>query len=636
MTRSTIRLSTVALLAACLAAWATSGCGDDSTGDCGPGMVADGDDCVDEDGCADNPCDDGGDTAATCADVAAPDTGYSCTCSNGYEDDGTTCVETGVDPCEDTPCDEGGDSGATCVADTPPDTGYSCMCTTGYEDDGTACTDIDGCADNPCDELGDTSATCTDVAAPGTGYDCTCTAGYTEDATACVDEDGCVGNPCTALGDTDATCIDAVAPDTGYDCTCTAGYTEDATTCADEDGCAGNPCDDAGDAVAVCVDAAPPSTGYGCTCSAGRFFDGTACLCNAAPAAYISNRSNTTSDWLFGSGDAECGSGYFLLALATCTANCPSSPAPLYLYNIGGTSVSQMGGSRASVDALAQASLPGNLPTTGTTVYEAHAFISFSGDAILDFPVTFGLATNVPIYGINGAGTLTQLASNWADFMDGTIAATIGTALGYQDFNYFWTGSNVNGTASGVDCDGWVAYVPPVLYLFDAGPTTVAQMGGGTRAALDAQVTANLPTNLPGMPGAQYRAHAFIGQTGDALADLPSHLCFPATEEIRGIDGSGSTPWLAGHWAALMTNNLSNAIGPSLGFTSTESFWTGSANDGTASGVDCSGWTASTGNDAGISNQASATTDWLQGSAPGDCAGSYRLLGVAICDTNCP
>ena len=39
--------------------------------------------------------------------------------------------------------------------------------------------------------------------------------------------------------------------------------------------------------------------------------------------------------------------------------------------------------------------------------------------------------------------------------MDGEIEATIGAALGVQDFNYFWSGSDPLGGASGDDCEGF-------------------------------------------------------------------------------------------------------------------------------------------------------------------------------------
>jgi hypothetical protein len=43
-----------------------------------------------------------------------------------------------------------------------------------------------------------------------------------------------------------------------------------------------------------------------------------------------------------------------------------------------------------------------------------------TGDAVRDFPSSKGVPSNLPVYGIDSGGVTSQLATSWADFMDGT------------------------------------------------------------------------------------------------------------------------------------------------------------------------------------------------------------------------
>ena len=136
---------------------------------------------------------------------------------------------------------------------------------------------------------------------------------------------------------------------------------------------------------------------------------------------------------------------------------CGTSPTgPLYLYDAGQARVSDMGGSRHTIDTFVEYGLPNGLPGSDNTVYKTIGFISMGGDAIADFPANHCVPSDTPVIGFNpGDDSATRLADDWADLMDGTIEATVGPALGYQSFHYFWTGSNNDGTASGYDCDSW-------------------------------------------------------------------------------------------------------------------------------------------------------------------------------------
>ena len=73
---------------------------------------------------------------ATCNDVAAPATGYTCTCDTGYSgttttDQQATCAD--VDGCSGVDCG----TGATCSDGAAPDTGYRCVCDSQYEGSAT-------------------------------------------------------------------------------------------------------------------------------------------------------------------------------------------------------------------------------------------------------------------------------------------------------------------------------------------------------------------------------------------------------------------------------------------------------------------------------------------------------------------
>jgi hypothetical protein len=120
---------------------------------------------------------------------------------------------------------------------------------------------------------------------------------------------------------------------------------------------------------------------------------------------------------------------------------------PLVIFDAGGTFDGNLGG-RAGADAICQASA--NRPAGYTNV---RAFISVSaGDSIANMPANYGIPANAPIVGQNG----TQLAANWADLLDSTIAATLDAAGSGNPTDYFWTGSNDDGTERfGNHCQGW-------------------------------------------------------------------------------------------------------------------------------------------------------------------------------------
>jgi hypothetical protein len=219
--------------------------------------------CSDVDGCEGVNCGGG----AVCQDVAGPQTGYTCSCAQGYGGlvmtrKPASCTD--IDGCADVNCGVY----ALCTDVLAPRTGYTCKCGDGYSGDSTngeptTCVDSDGCVGVVCGA----GATCIDVLAPGRGYACDCgESGYeawtTTDA-ACVDLDGCAEVECGA----GATCIDVPAPGTGYACDCgESGYEARTTTdaaCVDLNGCAGGVGCGPG---AICSDVPAPGEGYVCTC----------------------------------------------------------------------------------------------------------------------------------------------------------------------------------------------------------------------------------------------------------------------------------------------------------------------------------------------------------------------------------
>jgi len=229
---------------------------------CNTGYDGNGTDCVDEDGCADNPCDDAGDTGATCADVAAPATGFTCTCSSHFEN--ATCTDINECLTNNGDCD----INATCSNTTGSST---CTCNQYYSGNGTTCSDVDECATNngdcgaasawtcsnnvgeapTCTDINecivetddcDTNATCANTIG---GYTCVCNDGYAGSGTACADVDECTDN--TDNCDVNATCANT-SPPQEFTCTCNQYWQGDGVTCTDVDECASDN-GDCGDAV---------------------------------------------------------------------------------------------------------------------------------------------------------------------------------------------------------------------------------------------------------------------------------------------------------------------------------------------------------------------------------------------------
>ncbi|HUS65068.1 MAG TPA: calcium-binding EGF-like domain-containing protein [Kofleriaceae bacterium] len=186
----------------------------------------------------------------------------------------------------------------------------------------------------------------------------------------------------------------------------------------------------------------------------------------------------------------------------------------------------------------------------------------------------------------------------------------------------------------GANCDQCRAITAKSIFLFSAGPNPVSNFPG--RAGADARVTTALPSTLPGLPTAVYRARGFISMTGDAIKDFPARYCVPTAIPINGITAAGVQTALSPTWGDFMDGMIPATIGPALGYQDFNYFWSGSTNLGAASGHDCSGWTNTTATDASISNRSNTTTNWLNSLDNAGCGSGYFLLGLAYCVANCP
>jgi len=120
----------------------------------------------------------------------------------------------------------------------------------------------------------------------------------------------------------------------------------------------------------------------------------------------------------------------------------------LYQANDGANFDGNLGG-RAGADALCAAST--NRPA-GYTNYRA--FISTSAsDEIRDMPTNYSVPTNLPITG-PGPG-FTQVATNWANLLDGGIDATLSAAGVAPGDQRWWSGSSSDGQLGSSNCTGW-------------------------------------------------------------------------------------------------------------------------------------------------------------------------------------
>lgn len=137
----------------------------------------------------------------------------------------------------------------------------------------------------------------------------------------------------------------------------------------------------------------------------------------------------------------------------------------------------------------------------------------------------------------------------------------------------------------------------------------------------------------PGLFTGNFSARALIGGDGFGFKDFPLRLCFDATVPVIGVDRTGTpTGTVADNWDDFVDGIIKMTIASAVGANPTDTFWTGSDNQGEWSQLDCCAWeNDQLGLDDGtISNGMNTLDDWIQGSNPGSCDAAHKLLGLAF------
>lgn len=137
-----------------------------------------------------------------------------------------------------------------------------------------------------------------------------------------------------------------------------------------------------------------------------------------------------------------------------------AGPTELRLF-VADSLVTGAAGDRATTNALCTSSATTQGLTCATGVV---SLLSYTGDAIADFPTSLGLATGVPI--VAGAAPAT-IADDWADFLDGSWDTCLGSTCdpagpapaGLLSLGTARNGSNADGTTATLNCANWTSTV---------------------------------------------------------------------------------------------------------------------------------------------------------------------------------
>ncbi|MCB0272238.1 MAG: hypothetical protein KDD46_04420 [Bdellovibrionales bacterium] len=136
----------------------------------------------------------------------------------------------------------------------------------------------------------------------------------------------------------------------------------------------------------------------------------------------------------------------------------------IYIYATAQPYTGNLGG-RVGADAICQSDLPAALDG-----YEAHAILSYSvNEKVNDMPETFGLPTTQALYAY---GTDAVIASDWNDFLDGTLLLSMEQAGVLSANTIYWTGNETNGSVSQSNCSGFSTSVS----------SNVGQIGNASRS----------------------------------------------------------------------------------------------------------------------------------------------------------
>jgi len=571
-----------------------------------------------------NPCDDQGDTAATCTDTLG---GYTCSCSGGFTASGGTCQDVNecaignggcaqvcnnavgsyscacisgytlnVDghSCDDinecvvnnNPCNDNGDAGGVC---TNTDGGYTCTCSSGYTFLGGGCRNIDECLtlNNPCNDYGDPDALCADL--PGS-YTCTCyRAGYAFQNGACRDVNECLTNygGCRTGGDTAATCTNT---DGGYTCTCSFGWFFNGTTCDQSDECVGNPCDDQGDTGATCQDGIGT---YSCTCSNGWEFTGGTCR-DINECVTLNNPCDDQGDM-----GATCNNGtatytctcslHYSWNFVTCvpdtrTYTCPAKPATGTVWN--SVSSYQQTWAGSGWNPPDSATTYTTSPSTTSCRFKCLANYEWTGSACINSRVQActGIPANAVYYNNTASYSITQTYSDANGWQPPTAAYYDDTpdvnTCGFKcNTNYTWNGSACAPATKTWTCSG--APANAVYYNGTSSYSYSQTWGGSDWVPPDSAAVYNA---APAVNTCQYKCAANFYWTGSACINSRVQSCSGAPANAVYYNGSSSysitqTYTDANGWQppATASYNASPAENTCQYKCAANYYWTGSA-----------------------------------------------------------
>lgn len=130
--------------------------------------------------------------------------------------------------------------------------------------------------------------------------------------------------------------------------------------------------------------------------------------------------------------------------------------------------------------------------------------------------------------------------------------------------------------------------------------------------------------NTPLYPIECSQAHAFASfNDNDELRDMVAVYGIPPSLPVVGPNDT----LIDDNFQAMFDGSLQNSLTDSGVFAELENFWTGSNADGSATEINCDGWSSSESGDYGAVGNGSQTTNWTW-SQSGSCAGMMYLVCV--------
>lgn len=132
------------------------------------------------------------------------------------------------------------------------------------------------------------------------------------------------------------------------------------------------------------------------------------------------------------------------------SSSVPSIPGHLYIYD-GGTKAGAIGG-RAGADVMCYQAAESNPHIPSGVMTRALISVNAS-DEIRDMPAKYGVPTDREVVGPTG----TKIVDNWADLLDGNLDQSLLLAGVTSATNFWYSGSNWNGSVTAHTCSGWTS-----------------------------------------------------------------------------------------------------------------------------------------------------------------------------------